>query len=159
MGSSRCSPLLSSSRTQAMCRLHRLLRELIPGGAPRQLSAEKAFDLLDDLKPDDPANAMRLVIAIDHIEDVMRLDRKIDDYNRRIVTEIKTSATTVTRVYEIGPINAAVILGEVGDVSRFPSRRAGRPKSLSISMDAPDVRLATRRVVGTIEPDVAHDGA
>jgi len=53
-------------RTQAMCRLHRLLRELIPGGAPRQLSAEKAFDLLNDLRPDDPANEMRLEIAIRH---------------------------------------------------------------------------------------------
>jgi transposase len=65
---------------------------------------------------------MRLEIAIDHIEDAMRLDRKIDDYNKRIVTEIKTSGTTLTRVYGVGPINAAVILGEVGDVSRFPSR-------------------------------------
>ena len=109
-------------RTQAMCRLHRLLRELIPGGAPRQLSAEKAFELVNDLKPDDPANEMRLEIAIDHIEDVMRLDRKIDDYNKRIVTEVKTSGTTLTRVYGVGPINAAVILGEVGDASRFPSR-------------------------------------
>lgn len=109
-------------RTQAMCRLHRLLRELIAGGAPRQLSAEKAFDLLDDLKPNDPANEMRLEIALDHIEDVMRLDRKIDDYNRRIVTEIKNSGTTLTRLYGVGPINAAVILGEVGDVSRFPNR-------------------------------------
>ena len=109
-------------RTQAMCRLHRLLRELIPGGAPTAISAETAFGLLSDLKPADPANEMRLEIAIDHIEDVMRLDRKIDDYNRRIVAEVKTSGTTLTRVYGVGPINAAIILGEVGDVSRFPSR-------------------------------------
>ena len=84
-------------RTQAMCRLHRLLRELIPGGAPTAISAETAFGLLNDLKPDDPANEMRLEIAIDHIEDVMRLDRKIDDYTRRIVTEVKASNTTLTR--------------------------------------------------------------
>lgn len=96
-------------RAQAMCRLHRLLRELIAGGALRQLSAEKAFDLLNDLKPDDPANEMRLEIAFDHIEDVMRLDRKIDDYNRRIVTEIKTCGTTLIRLYGVGPISAAVI--------------------------------------------------
>lgn len=105
-----------------MCRLHRLLRELIAGGAPTAISAETAFGLLNDLKPDDPANQMRLEIAIDHIEDVMRLDRKIDDYSRRIVTEVKASGTTLTRVYGIGALNAALILGEVGDVSRFPSR-------------------------------------
>jgi transposase len=109
-------------RTQAMCRLHRLLRELIPGGAPTAISAETAFGLLSDLKPDDPANEMRLELAIDHIEDVMRIDRKIDDHTRRIVTEIKASGTTLTRIYGVGPLNAALIIGEVGDVSRFPSR-------------------------------------
>lgn len=109
-------------RTQAACRLHRLLRELIPGGAPVQLTAEHALELVSDLHPDDPAGQMRLEIALEHIEDIMRLDRQIDDCNRRVVTEVKASGTTLTRVYGIGPINAAVILGEVGDVSRFPSR-------------------------------------
>lgn len=109
-------------RTQAMCRLHRLLRELIPGGAPAAISAETAFGLLNDLKPGDPAGEVRLEIAIDHIEDVMRLDRKIDDYTRRIVSEVKASGTTLTRIYGVGPLNAALIIGEVGDVSRFPSR-------------------------------------
>ena len=109
-------------RTQAACRLHRLLRELIPGGAPVQLTAEHALELASDLRPDDPAGQMRLEIALDHIEDIMRLDRKIDDCNRRVVAEVKASGTTLTRVYGVGPINAAVILGEVGDVSRFPSR-------------------------------------
>lgn len=109
-------------RTQAMCRLHRLLRELIPGGAPTAISAATAFGLLNDLKPGDPASEVRLEIAIDHIEDVMRLDRKIDDYTRRIVTEVKASGTTLTRIYGVGPLNAALIIGEVGDVSRFPSR-------------------------------------
>ena len=109
-------------RTQAACRLHRLLRELIPGGAPVQLTAEHALELVSDLRPEDPAGKMRLEIALEHIEDIMRLDRKIDDCNRRVVTEVKNSGTTLTRVYGIGPINAAVILGEVGDVSRFPSR-------------------------------------
>lgn len=109
-------------RTQAACRLHRLLRELIHGGAPVQLTAEHALELVSDLQPDDPAGQMRLEIALEHIEDIMRLDRKIDDCNRRVVAEVKASGTTLTRVYGIGPINAAVILGEVGDVSRFPSR-------------------------------------
>ena len=52
----------------------------------------------------------------------MRLDRKIDDHNRRIVAEVETCATTLIRLYGFGPINAALILGEVGDVSRSPNR-------------------------------------
>jgi transposase len=72
--------------------------------------------------PGDPASEVRLEIALDHIDDVMRLDRKIDDYTRRIVTEVKASGTTLTRIHGVGPLNAALIIGEVGDVSRFPSR-------------------------------------
>ena len=109
-------------RTQAACRLHRLLRELIPGGAATNLKAEKAFALISDIQPDDPAGQMRLEIALDHIEDIMRLDRKLDDCNKRIIAEIKATGTTLTRVYGIGPINAAVILGEVGDATRFATR-------------------------------------
>ena len=54
---------------------------------------------------------MRLEIAIDHIEDVMRLDRKIDDYTRRIVTEVKASDTTLTRIYGVGPTQRCAHLG------------------------------------------------
>ena len=53
--------------------------ELIPRGAPTAISAETAFGLLNGLKPDDPASEVRLEIAIDHIEDVMHLDRMVDD--------------------------------------------------------------------------------
>jgi transposase len=109
-------------RTQAVCRLHRLLRELIPGGGPGLITAEKAFGLVNDLKLDDPAGLMRIEIALEHIEDIMRLDGKIDVISKRIHAEIKASETTLTRVYGIGPINAALIIGEVGDVARFPSR-------------------------------------
>jgi transposase len=65
---------------------------------------------------------MRIEIALEHIEDIMRIDLKIDVISKRIHAEIKASETTLTRVYGIGPINAALIIGEVGDVSRFPSR-------------------------------------
>jgi transposase len=113
---------LVHARTQAVCRLHRLLRELIAGGARLELSAEHAFDLLSDLNLDDPAGRMRVELALDHVGDIARLDLKIDEITRRITTAVKASGTTLTRVYGIGPINAAVILGEVGDISRFATR-------------------------------------
>jgi Transposase len=51
------------ARTRAACRLHRLLRELIPGGAPRELSAERAARMLRSARPNDPARLMRRDIA------------------------------------------------------------------------------------------------
>ncbi len=113
---------LVQARTQAVCRLHRLLRELIAGGARLSLKAEHAFDLLTGLEPTNPADEARVEIALEHIGDIARLDLKIDEATRRINTAIKASGTTLTRIYGIGPVNAAVILGEVGDAARFANR-------------------------------------
>ena len=109
-------------RTQSVCRLHRLLRELIPGGGPGLITAEKAFDLVNSLDLDDSAGRMRIDIALEHIEDIQRLDLKIDAVSKRIRSEVRTLGTTLTRAYGIGALNAALIVGEVGDVARFPSR-------------------------------------
>ncbi len=105
-----------------MCRLHRLVRELIPGGTPRKLTAERAEALLRDLEVSDPAGRMRIELALDHIDDIKRFDRRIDDVTLKINAAVKESATTLTRIYGVGPVNAGLILGEVGDVSRFPTR-------------------------------------
>ncbi len=109
-------------RTSVVCRLHRFLRELISGGARLSLSAEHAFDLLTALQVDNVADQMRVELAMELIDDIARLDLKIDEITKRINATVKDSGTTLTRVYGVGPINAALILGEVEDVSRFASR-------------------------------------
>lgn len=111
-----------ASRTQSVCRLHRLIRELIPGGTRRDLTAQRAFDLVTALEVDDPANEMRVELALDHIDDIRRFDLRLDALTKRINMAVKESKTTLTRIYGVGPLNAGLILGEVGDVSRFPSR-------------------------------------
>jgi transposase len=111
-----------ASRTQSVCRLHRLIRELIPGGTHRELTAERAFDLVTALEVDGPANKMRVELALDHIDDIRRFDQRIDELTKKITTMVVESKTTLTRIYGIGPLNAGLILAEVGDVSRFPSR-------------------------------------
>jgi transposase len=113
---------LIASRTQSVCRLHRLIRELIPGGTPRDLTAERAYDLVIALELDDPAGLMRVELALDHIEDIRCFDRRIDEATLKIHAAVKASGTTLTRIYGVGPLNAGLILGEIGDVSRFPSR-------------------------------------
>ncbi len=113
---------LVRSRTSAVCRLHRFLRELISGGARLSLSAEHAFDLLTALEVDNVADQMRVELAMELIDDIARLDLKIDEITKRINVTVKASGTTLTRVYGVGPINAALILGEIETVSRFATR-------------------------------------
>lgn len=113
---------LVGSRTRSVCRLHRLLRELIPGGAPRELSAQAAEALLAGVHPTDPAGRMRRELAVEHIADIHGMDRALDAIGDRIATMVRAINSSVTRIYGIGILNAAVILAEVGDVTRFPSR-------------------------------------
>jgi transposase len=40
----------------------------------------------------------------------------------KIHAAVTESGTTLTRIYGVGPLTAGLILGEVGDVSRFPTR-------------------------------------
>jgi Transposase len=52
---------LVALRTQAVCRLHVGLRELIAGGAPRRLGADRAAKLLRSVRPQGPAGLERSV--------------------------------------------------------------------------------------------------
>ena len=109
-------------RTQAACRLHRLFLELIPGGARTELSAAHATKLLDELEVTDIAGRTRVELARDHVTDIERLDEKIKTAGKHIAAAVKESKTTVTEVYGVGPINGALILGEVGNIARFTTR-------------------------------------
>lgn len=65
---------------------------------------------------------MRVELARDHIDDIKRFDRRIDEVTLKIHAAVTDSGTTLTRIYGVGPVTAGLILGEVGDVSRFPTR-------------------------------------
>jgi transposase len=70
----------------------------------------------------DPAGLMRLELAWDHVADLQRFDAAIDKVTLRIHAAVKASGSTVIRIYGVGSVNAGLILGEVGDITRFPSR-------------------------------------
>lgn len=51
-----------------------------------------------------------------------RLDASLKASNKRVKVAVLASGTTVTDVYGIGPICAAMIIGHVRDVGRFPTK-------------------------------------
>jgi transposase len=109
-------------RTQTLNRTHQLLMELIPSGAPKRLSATKAKQLVATVKPRDIAGRTRRAMVVELIDDVVILDRKIKAVTKQIRDAVEATETSLTDIVGIGPVLAAVILGEVGDVHRFPSR-------------------------------------
>ena len=113
---------LVRSRTQTVNRLHQVLMELIPAGAPQKLTATKARALLATVRPRDVAGKARRQLAADFIDDVTALDRKLKTIEKRIAEAVEATGTTLTDIVGVGPITAALILGEVGNVARFPSK-------------------------------------
>lgn len=113
---------LVALRTQAVCRLHRLLVELTPGGMARKLGAGKARRALALLRPDTPVDVVRIQLAHEHVADIESLDTKIKATGRQIGELVASSATHLTDLYGIGPVIAGRILAEVENINRFPSR-------------------------------------
>ena len=73
---------LGEDHTRMICQLHRLLLELIPGGAKRSLSAAQARALLARVRPRDPAGQARRRVAAELIGDLER-DRPAQEGRRQ----------------------------------------------------------------------------
>jgi transposase len=114
---------LVAERTRALNRLHALLRELLPGGVARTLSADRAARILRGIRAQGGASVrLRRRLASEVLRDVRTLDRKIADLNGRIEAEVEASGTTLTEIFGVGPILAARIIGTVGNVARFGAK-------------------------------------
>lgn len=113
---------LGALRTQAVCRFHRLLAELTPGGTHRGLKASRAQQLLDKLRPEDPVALVRLQLAHQHLEDIRALDAKMKTVRAQIEALLETTGSRLADLYGIGPIIAGRVLAEVETIDRFPSK-------------------------------------
>ncbi len=113
---------LSRARAQTLNRLHRLLTELIPGGAPRHLSALQAKALLAGQRPRDAAGRTRRALAAELIGEIEVLDGKLKQLNRRLRQDVVATGSRLLDLFGVGPAGAARILADVGDVARFADR-------------------------------------
>jgi hypothetical protein len=88
---------LVAARTQAACRLHAALRELMAGGAPRRLSADRAAKLLRGVRPVGPVDSEHKRLALELLGDVRRLDRDLVAIKTRIPDAVAASNTVWSR--------------------------------------------------------------
>ena len=113
---------LAGARTRTVNRLHRLLLELIPAGAPRFLSATQAKALLATVRPRDIAGRTRRQLAAELLAEIVVLDRKLKDSEKRLTDAVTATDSSLPNLYGVGPVGAARILGDVGDIARFRSK-------------------------------------
>lgn len=110
---------LVSERTRLFNRLHVLLRDLVPGGAPTALSANKAADILKRLRPITATDCCRRDLARALVADLRRLDRAVKDNESQMRDALDAAHTTLTELPGMGTVLAAKVLGHVGNIDRF----------------------------------------
>ena len=113
---------LGEDHTRMICQLHRLLLELIPGGAKRSLSAAQARALLARVRLRTLAGQARRRVAADLIADLERVHQRKKAADKELTAALKATGTTLMALDGIGPSGAARLLVEVADITRFPDR-------------------------------------
>jgi hypothetical protein len=117
---------LTALQTRSICRLHALLRELIPGGGPPRIRADRAAQLLRRVRPDTAVAIERKHMAIDLLAEVRRLDRDITAVKVRITDAVAASETSLTELFNATPRHQARLARareQVLDAKRLRFRR------------------------------------
>ncbi len=113
---------LSRQHNRIACRLHSVLCDLVPGGIAGEISPAQATRLLDELEPIGAVAAVRHELAVELVADLDRLRIQRRQARQRISAAVTASKTTLTELFGVGPIVAATVIGDVGDIARFPTR-------------------------------------
>jgi transposase len=113
---------LSRLRVQTVNRLQRLLTELIPGGAKRDLSALQAKRLLATVRPRSLVGKTMRRMAAEEIADLVAVDAKLKAIKKELKAAVTERGSHLMDLFGVGPAGAARILADVGDVARFPDR-------------------------------------
>src|SRR6187200_3391621 len=113
---------LSRTRVQIVNRLQRLLSELIPGKAKKDLTALQAKAILASVRPRDLPGKTRRRLAVEQLTELVAVDKKIKELTKELKQMVKASGSRLMELRGVGPVVAARTLADVGDVARFADR-------------------------------------
>lgn len=113
---------LARHRTQTANRLQRLLGELTPGQAKKDITTGQAKVILAGIRPRDLVGKTRRRLAAEQLADLVAVEKKIKDLTKELKVILAASGTGLMDLPGVGPIVAARVLADVGDVSRFADR-------------------------------------
>jgi transposase len=110
---------LGRAKNRACSRLHALAAELVPGGIGKEVVVSQAETLLASVKAESIVQQQRLELAHETLAEIHRLEAQLKASKRRVNAAVDASATTLTDLFGIGPVLAAIIIGYSGDPHRF----------------------------------------
>jgi transposase len=113
---------IGDEHTRKVSQLHRILLEMLPGGAKKYLSAAQAKVLLAGVRPRDEVGKTRKRVAAELVADLERIYARKKAADKELKALVAATRTSLLGLHGIGPSGAARLLVEVGDLSRFPDR-------------------------------------
>jgi transposase len=113
---------LVRQRVQTVNRLQRLLAELTPGKAKKDITALQAKAMLASVRPRDVLGKTRRRLAAEQLADLVAVEKKIKSLGKELKILVQDSGSTLMDLPGVGPIVAARVLADVGDVARFADR-------------------------------------
>jgi len=113
---------LANQRVATVNRLQRMLAELTPGQAKKDITALQAKAMLASVRPRDLAGKTRRRIAVDELATLMAIEKKVKALTVEIKGIVKERGSNLMDLCGVGPVVAARILADVGDVARFADR-------------------------------------
>ena len=113
---------LTRRRVQTVDRLQALLAELLPGQAKKDITALQAKAMLASVRPRDVAGKTRRRIAAEELAELVAVDAKIKKATAELKAMVLARDSRLMDLHGVGPVVAARILADVGDVTRFADR-------------------------------------
>ncbi|HYJ68353.1 MAG TPA: IS110 family transposase, partial [Nocardioidaceae bacterium] len=113
---------LTRARVQTVNRLHRLLSELAPGRAKKDITTGQAKAILASVRPRDLVGKTRRRLAAEQLAELVAVEKKIKIITKELKAMVLARGPRLMDLPGVGPIVAARILADVGAVARFADR-------------------------------------
>ncbi len=99
-----------------------MLSELTPGKAKKDITTGQARTILSSVRPRRLAGKTRKRLALEQLEELIAIETKIKLNTKELKVMVLERGSTLMELHGVGPVVAARILADVGDVSRFANR-------------------------------------
>jgi len=113
---------LTRRRIQTVNRLQALLADPLPGQAKKDITALQAKAMLATVRPRDLTGKTRRHIAAEELAELIAVDTKITEATAELKTIVLSRGSHLMDLHGVGPVVAARVLADVGDVTRFADR-------------------------------------
>jgi transposase len=113
---------LTRRRVQTVARLQALLAELLPGQAKKDITTGQAQRMLASVRPRDIAGKTRRRIAAEELAELVAVEAKMKKAAAELKDLVAARGSHLTDIHGVGPVVAARVLADVGDIARFADR-------------------------------------